>query len=213
MVGFSKIDNKTNINEFLQDGFWDSKILCKDCDNNLGSSYENPIAKIYYDHDGNTRKVGFVKNDNDFSFSAKNLDFNIFYKFILTQLWRMSISKQNGFTKIDLGPYHTEQIRLLLKENSPVTGFEYPIIFLVTPPRIKEIIVIAEKKRYKGYIFYQFKIHQFIYWVFVNSLSHKLPVEIQNKIILKDKIIAYKAPKKLNSDIDKMMIDMISKQA
>lgn len=209
MVGFSK----TNINEFLQDGYWDRNILCEECDKHLGKSYEDPIAKIYYKHEGNPGNVGFIKNDDGYSFKAVNFDFNVLCKFILTQLWRMSISKIDAFSDTDLGLYHSEQIKLLLKKNRPVTGLEYPIMILVTPPHTKMIITPAVRLSYEGYKFYEFKIHQFVYWVFVNAPGHKIPDEIQKRIILKDRIIAYTAPKKITQDIDRVIYDIINRRS
>ena len=211
MVQIDKKKDNIKINIYAQDAFWDRNILCERCDNDLGNNYEDPIVDVFHDDDGRPRNMGFIAKDQDHSFVAINLDFDIFNKFLLTQLWRMSISKGSGFSGVDLGEYHNERIRIILYENQQINENEYPVIVLITKSSIlKGNIMPAVFFKVDSFGFYQFKIHQFIYWIFVNSPTHELPPSISKFTIKRSAFKAYQAPENLDQKFNKALFNMIN---
>lgn len=199
-----------DINMHAQDGLWDMNILCSDCEHHLDHNYESPIASVYYEHKGNPGNVGIRKLDN-YTGVFVNFDFQVFSKFLLTQLWRMSVSKLSYFRGVSLGPKHTENIRLILFENRPIVGTEYPIvIMLMSTAAGRGSMEIAKKLKAKGLTFYEFKIHQFCYWIYVNS--HPLPSNLKQGIITQDNFKFYKAPDSVNKNFIDTMIRTINQK-
>jgi hypothetical protein len=98
--------------------------------------------------------------------------------FLLSVLWRASISTRPFFSCINLGP-HEETLRRMILEGNPGEASDYPILFMTfandkTMP--KDIIAQPQKRKTKnGYTIYIFIIGGMIYVFYVNAINHKLP--------------------------------------
>jgi hypothetical protein len=79
-------------------GEYDPDILCADCDRKLGLDDEYGL-EVCRRYDAEHILVG------DKVFEMKNVDCERFSKFVLSVLWRASISKRKSFAAVDLGPY------------------------------------------------------------------------------------------------------------
>lgn len=116
-----------------QSGVHEGGILCADCDNRrLGTNLENyariaiygggklpanetPDCTNYIDPQGNT--FGH----------CKNLDYTKYKLFLLSILWRASISSKPFFKGINIGE-HEEVIRQMIMNNDPKNFYDYPIL-------------------------------------------------------------------------------------
>src|ERR1019366_3744706 len=84
-----------------QHGVYDSKILCKDCDNKLGK-YDHYALDVCrrFPRDHITLDKGM--------FEMADVDGDIFSKFVLSVLWRASITSRPEFRKVMLNTYESE---------------------------------------------------------------------------------------------------------
>jgi hypothetical protein len=79
-------------------GEYDADILCADCDSKLGldDEYGLEVCRRYdAEHISVSAEI----------FEMKNIDCERFSKFVLSILWRASISKRKSFAVVNLGPY------------------------------------------------------------------------------------------------------------
>jgi hypothetical protein len=85
---------------FPQLGEYDPDILCETCDNLLGKNdeYAIEICRSFETH--------HVLVGNDI-FEMRAVDCDRFSKFVLSVLWRASISSRQSFTPVKLGPYES----------------------------------------------------------------------------------------------------------
>jgi len=118
-------------------GYYDSDILCENCDNILIGRLES-YAKIVL-FGGKRKRSNFHEIEQEVDIwsnkmlHVRNVDYKRFKLFLLSVLWKASISKQDIFKHVELG-CHEEIIRKMILDSNPGNENEYPIgIFLLTP--------------------------------------------------------------------------------
>jgi|GEM_PF-1397268 len=97
-------------------GAYDSNILCASCDGRLGL-YDEYAIKFIREY-----KIIARNSGADF-FTLDNIDCDIFSKFILSLLWRASISNHRDFSHIKIGKYEKE-IQDILFDRTPLRDLE-----------------------------------------------------------------------------------------
>lgn len=112
-------------------GEYEGGILCKNCDNAIiGQSLENYgspifIQKILSNHITSTKFQG-----NGVSFNPlSGFDYQKFKVYLLSKLWRMSISNRSFFEDVDL-ENHEIKLRKMILNQDPGKVNEYPFILL-----------------------------------------------------------------------------------
>lgn len=114
-------------------GEYESNILCEECDNKIiNQRYENYASKVYY---GNEKDTG-IKHRRERSENSvfewtfvKNISYEIIKLFLLSILWKSSISNSVFFLEVKLGP-HQEKIRKMIINSDPKDQHDYPCVLL-----------------------------------------------------------------------------------
>ena len=89
----------------LQHGLFDDEILCGDCDQFLGRTYDKPAFELI-----NALRVMDLARPK---FEIRNVNCDLLCAFVLSVLWRCAISKKFELSTIDLGGY-TNPVRAAL---------------------------------------------------------------------------------------------------
>lgn len=147
--------------KIVQSGTYEGGILCKDCDNKIIGQYETYAKSVLYDgkHSIKTKNCpGFMQ--------IKGLNYKKFKLFLLSLLWRTSISSKAPFKEVDLGPYE-EKLRRMILEGNPGYKNSYPCI-IVSYRNIRKIpykmLIKPRKTRIDNIITYIFTIAGFFYF-------------------------------------------------
>ncbi|HIB8182290.1 hypothetical protein J2O02_11935 [Elizabethkingia anophelis] len=181
----------------LQIEVFDKNILCQDCDNRiLGRYYEAYAKTVFYGAEHETDIKPQCKNyknpdDNSEYSICTNFDYKKIKNFLLSLLWRSSITDQSFFDQINLGNKHNERLRHILYENIETSEKEYPILitsFLRTTNTFKSTILKPYKAKHDGLVSYIFFIDGLQYIFFVNSVNHKLPNKLEKFLLNKNQI-------------------------
>jgi len=100
-------------------GEYDPDILCETCDNILGLDDEYALD-VWKRFEASHRNLG------EDVFELAEVDCERFCKFILSILWRASISRRPSFTSVNLGPYEdlSRDILFGAKRLSDMPAFE-----------------------------------------------------------------------------------------
>lgn len=159
---------------YRQTGEFDKHILCPCCDNEKLGKLDRYASLILY---GGYPKILENRIGNDgmtYTYCAE-IDYAQFKLFLLSVLWRASISKRTLFSEVQLGP-HEEHVREMLLNKDPGTQLKYPCLML-TYLNLKEYPrdVVAQPSRSRvnsGYI-YKFLIGGMIYIFFISA--HIIP--------------------------------------
>lgn len=153
-----------NSKRSIPTGDYESDILCADCDNKIIGQLESYASSIFYGGNLPVKIENFVKPDGLEFTQVKGVDYNKFKLFLLSLLWRASISKRDFFKNVNLGPYE-EKIRRMIHKSDPGCSEAYPCI--ITSYRKhdlpKEIIAEPKKIRLDNNVGYAFLINGFLY--------------------------------------------------
>lgn len=108
-----------------QTSFWESGILCSNCDNKILSSLENYAKLFLFDPLITLQRISLppIYKDECYKVFANHGKVKLF---LLSILWRFSISKKYR-TYINLGS-EQENIRKMIIENDPKSPKDYPFI-------------------------------------------------------------------------------------
>lgn len=129
-----KVANKKDFVKRPSSGEYEGGILCEKCDNGLIGSFETYARDILYSTqlkpeqrlllEKQKTKEGIVINH------FKNIDYQKFKIFLLSILWRASISSRPFFNQVSLGA-NEQLIRKMIYEGNPGNINDYPI-FITT---------------------------------------------------------------------------------
>jgi hypothetical protein len=148
-------------------GEYDRDILCADCDNNIIGKLESYASKVLFG--GVPLKAKTIRNKYGVEYTEfSGIDYSFLKLFLLSILWRASISKRDFFSEIKLGP-HEEKIRKIIFEGDPRERDDYPILLLThrnEPIFPTEYVANPRKTRLFNRIAYVFPIAG-IYYIFV----------------------------------------------
>jgi hypothetical protein len=99
-------------------GEYDDNILCADCDNHFFGSLDEYAGKLLLQNiDMHTTQTHYIVQEYDYSRLKL---------FLLSVLWRMSVSRRPSFAKVHLGSYEA-QIRDMLLCQDPGPPETFPI--------------------------------------------------------------------------------------
>lgn len=104
-------------------GYYDNQILCIDCDNKLGK-YDEYGIKIFL----NDAIIPFP-NSNE-AYLIKNINYTKLKIFLLSVLYRASITSIQEFKSIDLDGYYEEKIRNMISNEDTGDFNDFP--FFIT---------------------------------------------------------------------------------
>lgn len=180
---------------FRPTGIYESGILCNRCDNEVLGKFESYAAKILYQNSD----LDFIKEEDDhiINFMFRGIDFTKFKLFLVSILWRASISTQPMFSEISLGEEYEEIARKMLFENDPGPKdlFATCIMGLKTTENLALRTIVAPRKLIADQnTQYMFWINGFFYWYNVSPYNMedvftRTPIDENNEMtigILKD---------------------------
>jgi hypothetical protein len=114
-------------------GEYESNIFCEECDNRIiNQRYEDYASKVYYgsEKDTNIKHRRERSEDSVLEWTiVKNISYEKFKLFLLSVLWKSSISSRPFFQEVKLGP-HEEKIRKMIINSDPKEQHDYPCILL-----------------------------------------------------------------------------------
>ena len=115
-------------------GEYDTGLLCAKCDNEIIGGYETYARKALYgkvgEYSGDLPECANFKTSGGLTFThCKNIHFKEFKLFLLSILWKASISSRPFFKEVNLGPYE-ETIRQMIYYGDPKDSETFPIVII-----------------------------------------------------------------------------------
>ena len=179
------LDTKDQKTKKIQTGPFDKEILCDDCDNKiLGGIYESYAEKSMYGQNLNPKIAPDCNHNKDPKYGIEyticnNIDYQKLKVFLLSILWRASITKHLAFKEVELGEKHEERIRQIILNGETPNELEYPIMILSyfrSNNKLENLIAqpkrVQSQDKLNAYVFLMNGL-QFIFYV--NSIDHKIP--------------------------------------
>jgi hypothetical protein len=171
-------------------GDYDNSILCLKCDNEVIGQYETYASKVIYGKSILPAIAPVIKNyynaiGTEWS-SVSNIDYRKFKLFLLSILWRASITKRDMFKDVNIGK-HEDVLKKMIWDSDPGNEGDYPIILFTANhdkgvPR--DFIMQPRTEKLYGHHIVTFPITGMMYVFFVSS--HKKPDKILERTIKKN---------------------------
>lgn len=114
-------------------GEYEGGLLCCECDNEVIGQYESYgkralFARRNESPDDPVCENGVTETGIPVT-RCTNIDYKKFKLFLLSILWRASISTRGFFREVHLGPYE-DQIRRMILDDNPGNPDQFPVILL-----------------------------------------------------------------------------------
>ena len=154
------------------------KLLCSECEQQL-SGYEKYAREILMGG------VSFQAQHKGNLLYLSEIDYHKFKLFMLSILWRSSISTHALFSRINLGP-HEDKIKAMIQANDPGKQLDCPcVIYGLTSKENIHSDLIDQPRRFhtSGHNTYRFIFSGFVWLYFVTS--HTLP-QLMSEVALSE---------------------------
>ena len=155
---------------YRKTGEFDKHILCHSCDNETLGKLDRYASLILYDGYPKIFEHRAGPDGMKYTYCAE-IDYAQFKLFLLSVLWRASISDRPLFREVQLGP-HEERIRQMLLNGDPGEQLKYPCL-IMTYLHLKEypgdIVTQPSRSRVNGGHVYKFMIGGMIYIFFISK--------------------------------------------
>lgn len=169
-------------------GVYDPNILCEECETKF-QPYDDYGFKFFFP----TRELEVIHPSTEAEANIiHSFDYPLLKLFILSTLWRASVSTQKFYAGVKLGPYEDE-IRHLILSDGPGSPQEFPIVIyrFAYPPKLIPTLCPVHS-RISGLNFYQLLLNGFLVMVKVDrqpmppplndiALAHGMPLIIPSK--------------------------------
>jgi hypothetical protein len=114
-------------------GEYEGGLLCADCDNIIIGGYETYARNALYAKEEGISDLpectNFITNGGVKFTRCRNVYYKEFKLFLLSVLWRASISSREFFKEVNLGPYE-ETIRQMIYNGDPKEADVFPILMM-----------------------------------------------------------------------------------
>lgn len=124
----------------VRNGCYEDNVLCQECEKTI-RKYEDFVAKIMFPPKGTLKNFDTFKNKNNITFlnllNFEEKDYKLFKLFILSLLWRFSISSRPFFEKVKFKKETEEDLRKMVYNEDPGNEYDYPCT-IIAPPLFKQ---------------------------------------------------------------------------
>lgn len=190
--------NSANIRNHkkMNSGYYEANILCKSCDNDVignletyGSSFFIGATNIKK-NERPTIVDSYTIIDEDCEVKVYNqINYTKFKLFLLSILWRASISSLDFFSDVNLGKKYNEIIRKMILNQDPKKKEDYPVVIwqLEIGELSKSIVQPVKLTKGQKYTTYAFFINKYL--MYFNIYENKIIKEYDKLTIQTDNIM------------------------
>jgi len=173
LKSFSKEDLLSSKKPKLeQTGVYDGGILCANCDNVVIGKYEKYASDVIYGKnlsEENQIKCTDYKDDDVLYSICENIDFKNYRLFLLSILFRASISKDSFFDNVQISKANLEHLRKMIYTGNSgnYNDFPFTVTSLTQLEKVSaDLIVNPSKIEVDGLIKYNFIFGGMLYTFF-----------------------------------------------
>jgi hypothetical protein len=173
--------------KFQQAGNYDNGILCENCEQKF-SQYDahghSVFTKVFEDP-----TIYRDPNQIECAYLLPNVDFRLLKLFVLSVLWRASVSSLDFFSNVDLGERHEATMKSLISNGSIEGGDDYQFFCChQRDAQYKKVILPPWKRRMDGINYIQLYLPDI--QIVVKVDQRELP-EIFAPIVIKPEALHY----------------------
>lgn len=165
----------------IQSGYWDSNILCRECDGDVIGKYDTYAAQ-FFDQDFSPMLTTFTEASGREAkvYQVNNFDYPKLFIFIVSLIWRASITDNPIFAKVNLGRYEYLAKEMILAGIPMYEDLFEVTIFVAEPPvsgqKFEKSILHPLSARFGGANCYRFVFAGFDFVLKVDQRKSNLHV-------------------------------------
>ncbi len=189
-----------------QTGIFDKDILCEKYDNQVIGQYENYAKKVLYGgvfYNQTLPEIIEEKNQHEVKWRLiKNINYKKIKLFLLTLIWKASVSKRDFFKEVIL-KNHEEIIRIMINDGNPGEPEDYPCAifsYRFDNPDLIQIIIDPKFTKVENNIYYRFLIAGVFYLFYIEYKKLDKVVNL-SMINRSNELRILKTPKKSTKQI------------
>lgn len=156
---------------WVQSGDYEGGILCNDCDNRIIGSFERYGSQLLFGGKIRVTQKDYREPDGLEFRHLIGIDYNKFKLFLLSILWRASVSSNDTFVQVSLGEKYEEKIRRILLSETQVAESDFPCVIIshrkenlpkefVAEPRKIRMGIHTGYSFFIGGLLYMFKVSE-----------------------------------------------------
>lgn len=182
-------------------GEYDTEILCESCEQQF-SAFDSYGYKFF--HENNGRQTIYEGTEGE-AYIYRDVDYRLLKLFLISVLWRASVSKRDFYAGVSLGAYE-ERALFLIKQASPGKGCDFPMLFQKFDYQEKLIpILCPTRMSLDGINGYQLILNGFSVWIKVDS--RLVPKELREVVLQDEKPLLVLPREYKGSQEHKIMVE------
>lgn len=158
-------------------GIYDREILCGECEPKFGILDDYGIQILLRQLDQHF--LPLVGRDGPVAFQAEGVNQEKLLKFLVSVLWRASVSRHRFYGRVDLGPYEPHAKQVLLDPHSPVPPQFGAVLSRWTAGDVtlaKGGLMDPFRERWDGINAYRFYFGEVVAYIRVDTQSFRRPL-------------------------------------
>ncbi|MCX4193124.1 hypothetical protein [Methylophaga sp. OBS1] len=147
-------------------GVYDKEILCRECEDKF-QTLDDYAAKLLI---VNSEIEELKQNGALVGYKIPNVDYGLLKRFIISLLWRASISKHEFYSKVNLGALEEQAKKLIWEESAGEKDeFSFVLAKFDDEGTISKAMLDPHQERWYGKRYYRFYIGSFVLYVKADS--------------------------------------------
>ncbi|MFC6674081.1 hypothetical protein [Marinobacterium aestuariivivens] len=147
-------------------GIYDNGILCRDCEDMFQKVDDYGQKLLLQDEENH---VELKHNGRVDGYKVEQVDYKLLKLFVLSVLWRASVSTQPFYAKVALGPYEEEIKKLIWSSDA---GKNDQFSFVVSKFRgagVGRTILDPHRERWEGINYYRLYMYGYVFYIKVDK--------------------------------------------
>jgi len=147
-------------------GVYDKEILCKECED-LFQEVDDYAAKILINDESHEE---LKEHGKVVGYRIKDVNYEMLKRFVISILWRASISNHFFYSKVNLGPLEKKAKKLIWSKSSGDTHeFSFVLARFDNTGTASKSMLDPHKERWSGRRYYRFYIGGYVLYVKADS--------------------------------------------
>lgn len=147
-------------------GVYDEEMLCQECEYKF-QALDDYAAKLLI---GNSEIEELRQNGSVIGYKIPQVDYGLLKRFVISLLWRASISKQDFYRKVDLGVLEVLAKKLIWEESpGEKDDFSFVLAKFDGEGTLSKAMLDPHPERWYGRRYYRFYIGGFVLYVKADS--------------------------------------------
>lgn len=147
-------------------GVYDKTILCRDCEDKfqvVDDYAQNILLRKECDH------IELKRGQKVVGYRVDDVDYRLLKQFFISVLWRASVSSQEFYSKVSLGPYESDLKELIWRNKCGDKNQFSFVVSKFTDTTVGRTILDPHRERWRGVNYYRLYLYGYVVYIKVDK--------------------------------------------